>query len=344
MGIIGRLLGDKGQRDAPPDGEIDRMVERVVALSPRLRLARGYDVRLRSAIAKAAGHLRELVATFPPPRPLGPASWATDPYIRAFFGAADEIGPALARSTELCAFLEHEPGLGEAFAVLGMRMSERRTLGVAREGDAVRVDVPQTTLSFSEHHLRICGPSDAELRREIVHRMIDQLAIEALSRIAADSNHRDVLEQERALLAARLRLLERQGTGMRSVLGSDEQADAGELLRLRSRLEENDNELKTLGTRSAALDRQLDGMCEAFANAAQLIHVEDRRLRLSRMNVLLAQQQADGAGADEGHTFDLRVARVPGDPPRERVFALVTLARADVPKARNMLDEADRLL
>ena len=153
-------------------------------------------------------------------------------------------------------------------------MSERRTLGVAHEGDVMRSDVPQTTVSFSDHQVRICGPEDAGLRREIVLRMIDQLAIEALSRIAADSSRRDVLEQERALLATRLRLLERQGTGMRSVLGATGRGRCRRTgARAVRRWKRTTRELKGLGPRSETLDRQLDVMCEVFADAAQLIHV-----------------------------------------------------------------------
>jgi hypothetical protein len=315
------------------------MVERVIALSPRLRMARGHEARLQSAVAKAARHLRELVEGFPAPRVLNAASWASDPYIRAFFGAADDIGPVLSRSTELFGFLDNEQGLREGFAVLGMAMSERRTLGVAQEGGITRSDVPQTTVSFSDHQIRICGPQDAGLRREIVFRMIDQLAIEALSRIAADSSRRDELDQERALLATRLRLIERQGTGMRSVLGGPARGDASDSARLRTQMEENDRELKSLGSRAETLDRQLGVMCEVFADASQLIHVTAKRLRLSRMNVVLPEH-----GEDEGHTLDLEIARVPGDPPSERAFALVQVSRGDVPKGRNLLDEAARLL
>ena len=112
MGLIARLFGDKGDGDAPRDADVDRMVERVIALSPRLRLARGHEARLQSAIAKAAGHLRELVAGFPAPRVLDPASWASDPYIRAFFGAPTMSGSVLGRSTELRDFLDEDAGLG----------------------------------------------------------------------------------------------------------------------------------------------------------------------------------------------------------------------------------------
>lgn len=338
MGLIGRLFGDK-QKHAPRDEEVERMVARVIDLSPRLRLAQGHEARLRSAIAQAAEHLRELVAGFPSPHALSPASWASDSYIRAFFGAADDVGPTLGRSTELASLFDQQPGLSEAYAVLGMAMNERRTLGVAQEGDVMRSDVAQTTVSFSDHQIRICGATEADLRKEIQRRMVDQLAIEALAGIAAESARRDDLEQERALVVARLRLLGRQGVGMQSVLGGDAEVDAGELARLRAQREENDQALKNLGSRSEALDRQLDRMCEVFADARNLIRVNPRTLRLSRMNVVLPEQ-----GTEDGHTLDLEIARVPGDPPSERAFALVRVARVDVPKPRNLFDEAARLL
>jgi len=338
MGFFGRLFGNK-EEHAPKDEEVERMMARVIDLSPRLRMAQGHEARLRVAIGQAALHLRALVAEFPSARDLSPASWASDSYIRAFFGAADDVAPALGRSTELSGLFERQPGLLEAYAVLGMAMNERRTLGVAQEGGVLRSDVAQTTVSFSDHQIRICGATEAELRQEILRRMVDQLAIEALAGIAADTARRDDLEQERALVAARLRLLGRQGIGMQSVLGGDAEVDAGELARLRAQREENDMALKSLGSRSEALDRQLERMCEVFADARKLIRVTRTSLRLSRMNVVLAEQ-----GEEDGHTLDLEIARVPGDPPSERAFALVKVARVEVPKPRNLLDEAARLL
>ncbi|MDM0110866.1 hypothetical protein QTI66_01835 [Variovorax sp. J22R133] len=339
MGLIGRLFGVKGAREAPRDEEVGQLVARVIELSPRLRLARGHEAQLRTGMAKALAHLRELVAEFPQAHVASATAWNADPSIKAFFASPDDIGMVLSRSSELSTFFEQAPGAQEASAVLGMGMNERKTLGVALEGDRTRSDVAQTTLSFCDHQIRICAASDDDLRKEIVRRLVDQLAIEGLSRIAANTDRREVLEQEHALLATRLRLLERQGRGMRSVIGGDGEVDAGELARLRERLEENDNALKGLGTRSEALDRELEGMCEVFAQASQLIRVTARRLRLSPMNVVLPEQ-----GASEGHLLDLQIARVPGDPPRERAFALVRVSRGDVPKPRNLLDEAARLL
>jgi hypothetical protein len=338
MGFFDRLFGSK-RSDAQRDEDVDQMVQRVIALSPRLRLAQGHQARLEAAVAKAAVHLRELVAAFPAPRKVSPASWSSDPYVRAFFAAADDIGPVLGRSEELRAFFDQQPGQQHAFAVVGMALTERRTLGVEQDGDVMRSDVAQTTLSFSDHQIRVCGPADEGLRQAIVHRMVDQLAIEALARISADSDRREVLEQERALLATRVRLLERQGAGMASFTGGEERGDAGEVERLRARLEENEKDLHAIGPRAEALQRQLDAVCEVFAEAGSKVRVTARRVRLSRMNVVLPEH-----GTEHGDALDLDTARVPGDPPRERAFALVRLSRNDVPKAENLLDLAERML
>jgi hypothetical protein len=280
-----------------------------------------------------------LVGTFPDAHAANAAAWNTDPYIRAFFVSPDDIALTFSRSHALREFFEQAPGQDSAYAVLGMKMSERRTLGVARDGDATRSDVPQTTVSFGDHHVRICGADEAGLREEIVRRMIDQLAIEGLARITADNTRRDDLEQERALLATRLRLLERQGTGMRSVVGSSQATDPGELARVRAQMEENNEELLRIGPRSEALNRQLDSMCEVFSDAAKLLHVTAEQRRLNRMNIVSGEDSVD-----DSHTLELRVARVPGDPPEERTFVLLRVTRADVPQERNLLDEAHRLL
>jgi len=57
------------------------------------------------------------------------------------------------------------------------------------------------------------------------------------------------------------------------------------------------------------------------------------------MNIVVAEDAAEDA-----HTLDLVIARVPGNPPCERSFALVHVARADVPQPANLLEEAARLL
>ena len=341
MGLLDRLFGRNEGERAPQDPRAQQMVARVLEMHTRLKLAPRCEARLAAAMHPALAHIGALLAGVPRAHQATPSAWSGDPYMRAYFAAAGDIDHVLGRSRALQAFFDETPSADTAFAVLGMAMNERRTLGVARVGDQTRADVPQTTLGFADHHIRLCAAGEDALREEVTHRMIDQLAIEGLSKVAADTTLREDLEQERALLATRLRLLERQGRGLRGVVGADDASDAGELARVRAEAEENEQRLKELGPRSEMLSRQLDTLCDAFANATGLLQVSTVQRRIDRMNVVVE----DGVGdADGSHVLEFRVARVPGNPPQQRALALLQVARADMPRGVNLLDAAERLL
>jgi hypothetical protein len=173
----------------------------------------------------------------------------------------------------------------------------------------------------------------------VVHRLVDQLGLEGLSRFAADQSRREVLEKGRALLRTRLRILESQGVGMRGAFGDQPAAGAAELARLREDMLANERSLEELGMRSEALDRQLEHMCAVLADPGRHLYVESRGFRLNRMNVEVAPNSGETA---EDLTF--QVARIPTDPPRLRAFAIVRFARAELLAAATLYERATRLL
>jgi hypothetical protein len=335
MGILGWLLG--GERADMQ--RIDQAVERIMAHHPHLRLAPRYRARLGPAVGTTLAYLDKLVASLPAPREASVTAWTSDPCIRAFFACADDVARVISRSADLRAHFEHNADAQQAYAVLGMEMRERHILGVGLEGDTLRRDVPQTTISFSDHQIRICGHSEAGLRNEIASRLLDQLALEGLTRVAADKSRRDLLERERALLKTRLQLLGRQGAGMSGMLGSDGPEQDDDLARLQTEVEDNERNLQDLGLKSDALERALECVREVFAEPERHIFVSSKRVRLDRMNVVLEQ-----SGAQAGDDIEFHFARIPTAPPRTRAFALVRFARADLLPAKSMLDEAQRLL
>lgn len=342
MGLLGRLFGPRdAQQGAAQDPRLRQAVARVLEMHPRLRLAPRCEARLAAAMAPALAHMGKLMAGVPRAHQANPAAWSSDPYMRAYFAAPADIAQVLARSQALHDYFDANPGASSAYAVMGMTMSERSTLGVAQAGEQTRSDVPQTTLGFSDHHIRLCGADEDGLRDEVTQRMLDQIAIEGLAKVAADATLREDLQQEQALLATRVRLLERQGAGLRGAVGAGEQRDPGELRRVRAEAEENEQRLKALGPRSEALSRQLDTLCDAFANAGELLQVSTLQRRVDRMNVVVQNGVGDAA---ESQLLEVRVARVPGDPPQKRALAILQVARADMPRAANLLDNAERLL
>jgi hypothetical protein len=128
MQILSRIFRDKKPRSKQCDDELDRMVARVLRVSPCLRHARNHEERLRMALAHSLEYLGELVTAFAPPRSMSGRRWASDPYIRAFFAKADDVADALSRADELRRFFSKAPALDEACAVLGMEVRERTIL------------------------------------------------------------------------------------------------------------------------------------------------------------------------------------------------------------------------
>jgi hypothetical protein len=340
MGILSRLFRPADPAEGMDMERIDALVERVANLHPQLRLARRYQARLAPAIATSLKYIGVLVDSVPSARETSAAVWSSDPFIHAYFGAADDVAEVLSRSSELRAFFDKNPDAQEVYAVLGMNMAERHFLGVSLEGEVMRRDVPQTSVNFSDHQVRMCGCSDAGLRAEIVQRLLDQLALEGLARVSADKRRRDNLEQERALLKTRVRLLERQGTGIRMVFGGEiAVAGTDERARVEAEIAENEQNLKNLGLAENKLDRELDRVRDVFAEPQRHIYLSTKRLRLDRMNII-----AEGKRIDDGEELEFHIARIPGKPSRSRAFSLVRFARADLLPASSMLEEAERLL
>ncbi|WNC94142.1 hypothetical protein RI103_25600 [Paraburkholderia sp. FT54] len=291
------------------------------------------------AAHRATGYLRRLVAQVPAAREASVAAWATDPYIHAFFATPDDVAQVFSQSEALRNCLQDHPAADEVFAVLGMAVNERRTLGAAQYGATTRTEVAQTTVNFSDHQVRVCAVSEAALREEIVLRVVDQLALQGLGEIEADTLRRDSLEQERALLRTRLKILERQGTGVRSLLGGDASSSFAEATRLQAQLDENDQALASLGLKTEALERELQMVCKLLAMPDAHVYLLTKKFLLDRMNVVV--EDGDTRPAQE---VELQMARIPTSPDALRVFSMVRFKRGDLLPERDMLAEARRLL
>lgn len=341
MGLLDRIRHREKQAAAQDRAGVEAAIERLLALHPQLHLARHGRKRLAPAVATSFAHVRALVDAVPAAREASAAAWDGDPYIHAWFGAPDDVASRMSRSAELRAFFAANGDVPEAYAVLGMELTERHVLGARMEGETMRRDVPQTTVSFSDHQVRMCGPGDAELRDEIVRRLLDELALAGLARGAADKSRRAVLERERALLKTRLQLLERQGQGIRSVIGGDVASDPGELARLQAQVEENARDLAGLGLREDALERELEHVRGVFAQPERHLSVSTRRLSLDRMNVVVEPGPSTGTPMSE---LEFPIARLPTLPPRVRAFSLVRFARTSLLPETSVFEEAEQLL
>jgi hypothetical protein len=339
MGLLSWWSGRRGASEAGDSQQTKQIVERIVRLSPQLRLASDYEARMAPAVQHTLGYLRGLVAQAPAAREASAAAWATDPYIHAFFATAEDVAPVFSHAEPLRQCFNDHPAAAEVFAVLGMAFNERNILGVAQYGATTRTDVAQTTVNFSDHQVRVCALSEAALREEIILRVVDQLALEGLGAIEADTLRRDSLEHERALLRTRLTILERQGTGVRSLMGGDASRSFAEVARLQAQIDENDRALANLGLKTEALERALEMVCNVLSSPEQHVYVQQKTFLLDRMNVVV--KDGDTRPARE---VEFQMVHLPASPHAMRAFSMVRFKRGDLLPARDMLKEAGRLL
>ncbi|HTH60640.1 MAG TPA: hypothetical protein VL689_10860 [Paraburkholderia sp.] len=326
---------------SPEAQQADAMIDRLLVLSPSLRLARQYRTRLAPALAVSFDFVRDLVEQMPPAHEASASTWSSNAYIHAFFAAPDDVPHALSRSPELHMWFDHHPLARESYAVLSMAMTERHVLGVEQHGDAVHADVARTTLSFDDHQVRVCGATESDLREQIVKRVVEQIALEGLAKIGADESRRDALEQERALLGIRRQLLTRQGAGTGEMLGERRLSNVAELARLQNEIDKNSRELATLGLKTDAIEHELDVICEVLAHPASYTHVETKRVRLDPMNVVV---DGDGDSLRGEAEIEFPLARIPASPIGERAFTLVRFARADLLDMPSLFDEGARFV
>ena len=340
MGILDWLRPSaRVKKKSPESQRVDAMIERLLVLSPPLRLARQHRTRLAPAIAISFDFVRGLVRQMPPAHDASASAWASNPYIHAFFAAPDDVPHALSRSPELHAWFDQRPLAREAYAVLAMAMTERHVLGVEQHGDEVHADVARTTLSFDDHQVRVCGETEADLREQIVNRVVEQIALEGLAKIGADESRRGALEEERALLATRRQLLTRQGAGTGEMLGERRLANVAELAHLQEEIDRNGRKLAALGLKTDAIEHGLNVICDVLAHPADYTHVQTKRVRLDSMNVVVNGDAANGAAQ-----IEFPLARIPASPLGERAFTAVRFARADLLPMMNILDEGARFV
>lgn len=341
MGILDWFKNRQAQFD--PDRLSDEMTVRAIdkaitLTNPRLKLVRAYQERLAPAVEISVSYIRQLVFALSPPILVSTASWSVDPALRAFFVAASDISSSVGRSNNLRTLFDKYPALDEACFILGMVYGEQHVLGMSLQGEIVQREVAQTVIGFSGHQARICGNEESEVRRLLGTQAYEYLVAQALSEIGEERSERRELEEKRALIRSRLRLLQQHGPGLGSVFGSAP-VTQGEQLALEAELLENERQVEALGSPQSALEAELDFLRDVLEHPERYIRVEQKKIRLNTMNVVI-DEKSDDVASDV--VFSL--AQLTGVPQVQRAFVLARFARADLPESRMNFEDAARYL
>ena len=341
MGILDWFKNRPSQFDLDrlSDDLTRRAIDKAVTLTnPRLKLLDSYQERLFPAVETSVQYLLGMLKSVSPAIQVSTADWSADPALKAFFVTASDIPSILGRSRNLRTLFDKYPDLDEAHLVLDMAYSEQRGLGMSLQGDIVQRDVAQTVVSFSGHQVRICGQSDQEVRRLLGTQIYEYLLAQAISEISDERSERRELEDNRALIRARLRLLQQQGPGLGSVFGSAPES-LSEQMKLEAQLLENDRQMEAMGDLQSVLDNELDSLKEVLEHPERYVQIEAKRLRLNTMNVVVDESNTDVA-AD----IEFSLVKLTGGQAVQRAFVLAHFARGEMPAPPSNFDDAERYL
>jgi hypothetical protein len=325
--------------DAAERQLVDDIIELVVeAVEPRVRFHARYRQKLEGCIRSSIGYLRSIGREGLEPVLLARAAWIDDPRLNAFFATADEVRACLGRSRELRAFFEDPSNhdIQEAYALLGMKKEERTVFGAQFEDETLKHDVAQVSVSFSGHRLVAPFATLAATRLEIGRRIIQRLAQVALSRIVALDMKATELEQHKAYLGARLRLLNLARDGMEGIV-KDPATIAGDMKAVERELKETVDGYIEAKSSLATLDGYIKHIEEVFSHPEQHVSLTHTPLRVSRMGVKVDD-------ASSGPVNELTLTELSIGEGFRGAIAVVRCPRSELPPKEDLVAKAERYL
>lgn len=336
MGILDRLFGRRVD-DGTADELLTRALERTVeVVEPKLALATDWRARLIPGVKAAVELARSAAEQLQDFHAASRAAWSTDPLVRAMFATAEDVGTVLGRSDELRRYLQRADAGDEIYAVLGADCATRRVLGAALEGDQVRHDSALTQAHFGAHRIRIVADSPESLQRAAGVRVFNELLLAATRRLAEADQQRKDLNVTRALLQARLRMLERGEATLESPQSAGESGDlALERAEVERQLAGMSGAMEDLGAGVQGIDRKIEIVRDTLLAATQSVRLERRRLRVDATNTVL-EDRAQGGSEIEF----LQITT----PEFTRAYVPVRVSRSEVPAGGLKFADAERAL
>ena len=335
--LFGRAAAD--QDEGLAQQLVADMTELVVeTVDPRIRLQSRYAQKLEGSMRKTIEHLREAGRQPMAPLLLARAAWSDDPRLNAFFASADDVPALLGRSKVLHDFFgdASNRALGQAFALLAMKKEERNVLGARQEGDRVLHEVPQVTVSFSGHRLFAPSATLEATRLEIGRRIIGRLAQLALKRIVDLDMKAAELNERKAWLAARLRLVKLAVDGAAGLL-EDTAATRSQIAALDRELRQTVHDYIETKASVATLASYTGHIKAVFDHPEQYVSLRQSPMRLSRMGV-----RVDSAHA--GPTNDFTLTELSIGEGMVVSIALVRCPLAGLPAQTDALANAERYI
>jgi hypothetical protein len=220
MGIksLSRFLGHYLRKRRSPverhQAEVDAAIERLLyEINPRLVFLPGYGEKLGAPVWHALQHIEDVIDRIAGPVDASTRQWISTPELRAMFGSGDEMGKIFNRGNVLRICANTPDPDGSCYAMLASTLQVRKVLGMELRGETMLRDVPQTQISFTDRRVIAASTSETALREKMKGFALEFMAQRVLANIEQARSLHNGLEQELAMLRARLRMKLRQDQG-----------------------------------------------------------------------------------------------------------------------------------
>lgn len=326
---------DPDKATSAPEEQIGLAIEAAIdSIHPRLRLVNGYQQKLAPGVEHALYYIDEQIKNIPQAIEISRATFVSDPRVNAFFANVKDIAQSCRQSSELRAFFEDDyPFHKQCWALMCMKKTERKVFGLAMDGDMLHREVPQVTVSFSDHQIQSPATSEEEARQGLKCCIYESLVNQARSRIQDCKDSLLKLETERHSLNTRLRVLE----AARNNKANAEQR--GELERdiavAKARIQASEREL--IGAECTSPQECVNQLRDVMAHPEEFVRMSHSTLRLNRLGV-----RVDDASNTRANSIELSEVEISSKD--RRVVVLARLPHMEFPRRRDLLEEAERYL
>lgn len=312
------------------DAYVNRIVEQVVdSIDPRLRGIARYAWKIRPAVDRMLEYADHACAVLPGPIEFSRHAWSNDPCVRALFATATELQTVFSQNPDIAEHFE-SPLSTDAYVILGMQKTEKTVYGVEINGQIMRRDVPQISVSFGDYRISHPASHEQALRTKLRERALNEFIAQALSRVAELSDRKEGVRKRKTSLQVNLKALERRQAGLSQVFENNSDLQK-KIDTTRKSLAEVEQECSDIRDRFGTLSDVLQHVVTLLSAPEDLIDVAPFTLCLDQMNHLVETREAD-------HDQRITLAQVNFGKGFSRMGILAKFPRRDFVQSVNQVD------
>jgi len=269
-------------------------VESVVdGTDSKIRLVSGYRKKLQGTIRDSLDFADDLVNQIPAAIEVSSSTFASNPYVNAFFTNVTDLQSIFSHSSEVQDYMDAcRDSHTSCCALLCMHRTEKTVMGMELSGSMLKKDVMQTAVSFSDHRVYSPAPSEPETRAGLKNCLFQGLVTNALERIVQLRLASHQLQSRHQMLHARLRHYKHRAM----------EAEQGTRTAIKLTRDIEDTNLKLGKTEEQLMKNpmltpqiMLGEVMDVFSKPDDFVRVRKLQLRLNKMGIKIsdASAQAD---------------------------------------------------